>query len=304
MSPGVLILTVAGVLVAAGLVGVIASVRGHSPLRPRDATGRAGGRRVGLGWRHGAAFGAGLVVLLITGWPVAAIGTVAAVMFVPGVLGGAKTAKAEADRAEALADWTRRLADLLASGAVGSTREAIRHSVRSVQPPIADHVAALATRMGRPAGVEAALRAFAEDVGDPAAEQIAAVLILRERNGGPGLAQVLTERAQDLAEWARMLRDIEAERAKPRANMRTVLACTAVLLVGSVLFMRTFLSAYSTPAGQAMLAVVIAVFAIALRWIRALSSPPTTPRILRPQPTALGATGEVHASATSVRGSW
>ena len=145
----------------------------------------------------------------------------------------------------------------------------------------------MVARMDGPGGTEAALRQFADDLADPAAEQIAAVLILRERNGGPGLAQVLTERAEDVAEWARMLRDVEAERAKPRANMRTVLGCTGVLLVGALLFMRTFLSAYSSPMGQVALAGVIAVFALSLRWIRSLAVPPASPRVLvRAEPAA------------------
>lgn len=99
-------------------------------------------------------------------------------------------------------------------------------------------------------GLEQAVRAFADQVGDPAAEKIAGVLILRDRNGGPGLADALTALAQDLDERARMIREVEAERAKPRANMRTIVTVTAVLVVGMMLFARTFLSGYSTPAGQ------------------------------------------------------
>jgi tight adherence protein B len=280
MSAGVLLVTTAGLMLAGGLAALVAALRGLTLAPSRQSRAGVQSAVSRLSWRHLAAVGAGLAVLLVTGWPVAALGAFAGVVFVPTVLGGAKAAKAEVDRAEALADWTRRLADLILSGSFGSTRQAIRRSLRSVPAPIADQVAALVARMEGPGGIEPALRAFADDVGDPAAEQIAAVLILRERNGGPGLAQVLTERAEDLAEWARMLRDVEAERAKPRANMRTVLGCTAVLLVGAMLFMRTFLSAYSSPGGQVMLAAVIAVFAVSLRWIRNLANPPTSPRIL------------------------
>jgi protein-S-isoprenylcysteine O-methyltransferase Ste14 len=96
---------------------------------------------------------------------------------------------------------------------------------------------------------------------------------------------VLTGLALDLVERSRMVREIEAERAKPRANMRTIVIVTGVLIVGMVLFARTFLSNYSTVFGQVMLAVVAAVFAIALRWMRRLSDPPTPPQVLRePEP--------------------
>ncbi len=91
------------------------------------------------------------------------------------------------------------------------------------------------------------------------------VLILRERNGGPGLAEVLTALATDLDDRSRMVREVEAERAKPRANMRTIVVVTLVLVFGMTLFARTFLSGYSTPLGQVALLVVVALFGTALR---------------------------------------
>jgi hypothetical protein len=228
---------------------------------------------------HLAGVTVGVGVLLLTGWPVAAIAMAAAVAFMPQVLGGGKAAKRAIAKAEALADWTRRLADLISSGAAGSTRDALLRSVGSVPAPIAAEVGRLVSRMG-PQGTEAALRRFALEVGDPAAEKVAGVLILRERNGGPGLADVLTGLAADLDDRSRMVRDVEAERAKPRGNMRTIVVVTGLLIIGMMLFARTFMSAYSTAFGQAMLVVVAAVFATALRWMRQLSNLAATPRVL------------------------
>jgi tight adherence protein B len=274
----VLLLTVAGLLVAGGVVGAVGAVRGVQFLP--HSTGTRGARaRLRVTPMHLVAVAAGVAVLLLTGWPVAAIASAAAVVFVPRVLGGGRTAKRMIAKSEALADWTRRLADLISSGAAGSTRDALRRSLSSVPPPIAGEVHRLVHRMG-PQGTERALRQFAREVDDPAAEKIAGVLILRERNGGPGLAGLLTGLALDLDDRSRMVREVEAERAKPRANMRTIVIVTGVLIVGMVLFARTFLSSYSTVFGQVMLAVVAAVFAIALRWMRRLSDPPTPPKVL------------------------
>jgi Flp pilus assembly protein TadB len=251
---------------------------------PHSTGTRSARARLRVTPTHLVAVAAGVAVLLLTGWPVAAIAAAAAVVFVPRVLGGGTAAKRMIAMSEALADWTRRLADLISSGAAGSTRDALRRSLNSVPPPIAGEVHRLVHRIG-PQGTERALRQFAREVDDPAAEKIAGVLILRERNGGPGLAGVLTGLALDLDERSRMVREIEAERAKPRANMRTIVIVTGVLIVGMVLFARTFLSNYSTVFGQVMLAVVAAVFAIALRWMRRLSDPPTPPQVLRePEP--------------------
>lgn len=278
MTAGVLLLTIAGLLVFAGGVGVVNSVRGVVIFPSRSST-KGASRKLRITPLHLVAAAVGVAVLLLTGWPVAAIATAAAVVFVPGVLGGGKTAKRMIAKSEALADWTRRLADLISSGAAGSTRDALRRSLNSVPEPIEAEVTRLVHRMG-PQGTEPALRQFAREVDDPAADKIAGVLILRERNGGPGLADVLTGLAGDLDDRSRMIREVESERAKPRGNMRTIVTVTGVLIVGMMLFARTFLSTYSTVFGQVLLVAVAAVFAIALRWMRRLSDPPATPRVL------------------------
>lgn len=277
MTAGVLLLTVAGLLVATGVLGVVVSARGVAVLpRQPQSSQRPEWRVTSL---HLAALAAGVLILLLTGWPVAAIGVGAAVVFLPRVLGGGKAAKRMIDKSEALADWTRRLADLISSGAAGSTRDALRRSLTSAPEPIAAAVSRLVSRMD-PQGTESALRQFAREVEDPAAEKIAGVLILRERNGGPGLADVLTALANDLSERSRMVREVEAERVKPRSNMRTIVAVTGLLVLGMMLFARTFLSAYSSPLGQVLLLGVVVQFGVALRWMRRLSDPVAAVRVL------------------------
>jgi Flp pilus assembly protein TadB len=277
VTAGALLLTAAGLLVAAGLVGVVNAVRGVRLLPPR--TPHAGPRRFRVTPQYLLAVAAGVGVLLLTGWPVAALGTAAAGVFVPSVLGGGAAAKVLIAKSQALAEWTRRLADLISSGAASSTRDALHKSLGSVPDSIAAPVRRLVCRIG-PHGMESALRRFAAEVDDPAAEKIAGVLILRDRNGGPGLADVLTGLAIDLDERCRMIREVEAERAKPRANMRTIVIVTAVLVIAMMLFARTFLSPYSSPVGQGLLVLVVVVFAIALRWMHRLSRPVRSPRVL------------------------
>ncbi|TFV91208.1 type II secretion system F family protein [Blastococcus sp. CT_GayMR16] len=278
MTAGLLLLTLAGLVISAGLVAAVAAARGVAlwPGGPRSARRR---HRQLFSPLYLGALGTAVLVLLITGWPVAALAAAGGVVFVPKVLGGGKASRQLIATSEALADWTRRLADLISSGAAGSTRDALRRSLTSAPEPITPAVTNLVTRMG-PQGVEPALRQFAREVDDPAADKIAMVLILRERNGGPGLAEVLTALAADLDDRSRMVREIEAERAKPRANMRTIVVVTLVLVVGMTLFARTFLSGYSTPLGQVALLVDVAIFGTALRWMRRLSDPPRPPRVL------------------------
>jgi tight adherence protein B len=278
VTAGLLLLTLAGLLVSGGLVVAVAAVRGVA-LLPAGSRPERRFHRWLFTPLHVSALGTAVLVLLITGWPVAALAAAGAVAFIHKVLGGGKASRQLIATSEALADWTRRLADLISSGAAGSTRDALRRSLTSAPEPIAPAVTNLVTRMG-PQGVEPALRQFAREVDDPAADKIAMVLILRERNGGPGLAEVLTALAADLDDRSRMIREVEVERAKPRANMRTIVVVTLVLIVGMVLFARTFLSGYSTALGQVALLVDVALFGTALRWMRRLSEPPRSPRVL------------------------
>lgn len=290
MTAAELLMTLAGVLVASGAVVTVAAVR-HRP----DPAGEAPGSGSHQGRRrwtprplHLGGAAAGLAALVVTGWPVAGVGAAAAALYVPSVLGGATVSRERVAQSEALSAWTRHLADLIASGAASSTVEAMRRSAASAPHAIAPAVSALVDRLG-PQGPETALRRFADEVGDPAADKIAMVLILRERNGGRGLAEVLTGLADDLDDGTRMLREVEAERAKPRANMRTIVGVTAVLVVGMLLFTRPFLSAYANPAGEVALAVVCGLFAWALRWMRLLAQPPASTRVLVSRPSADGA---------------
>jgi len=277
VTAGMLLLVLAGLLVSGGLVAAVAAVRGVGLSTGSLSVRRSRRRRITP--LHLGAVATGVLALLLTGWPVAALAAAGGVVFVPKVLGGGKAAKRMIATSEALADWTRRLADLISSGAAGSTRDALRRSLSSAPEAIAPAVTNLVTRMG-PQGVEPALRQFAREVDDPAADKIAMVLILRERNGGPGLAEVLTALAADLDDRSRMVREVEAERAKPRANMRTIVVVTLVLVVAMTLFARTFLSGYSTPLGQVALLLDVVLFGTALRWMRRLSDPPRPPRVL------------------------
>src|SRR5205814_7578728 len=116
-----------------------------------------------------AALAAGVAVWWATGWPVATILVVSAVVTVP-ILARGHDAQRVIARLDALASWVRRLADVLASGA-GGLEQAIASSARTVPAALATEVATLAVRL-RTRGLEPALRAFAADVGDAAADEV------------------------------------------------------------------------------------------------------------------------------------
>ncbi len=71
---------------------------------------------------------------------------------------------------------------------------------------------------------EDALRAFADELDDSTGDLVAANLILGARRRGAGLASVLEGLAESVAADVRARRQVEADRAKPRATARWVTA--------------------------------------------------------------------------------
>jgi Flp pilus assembly protein TadB len=229
-------------------------------------------------WRWPTALAAGLTAWLVTGWPVSAGITGVTVVGLPMLLSTGRVAAAGIDRVEAVQEWARRLADVLAIG-VG-LEQAITATVRTCPDAVRAEVAALVARLDARWPTEAAVRAFADDLDDATGDLIAATLILGARRRGPGLSRVLTAVADSVAEEVATRRRVEAERAKPRATARAVTLITlAVVAVGAL--NGTYLRPYGTPLGQLVLAAIAGGFVAALVWMRSLTLTSPAPRILR-----------------------
>jgi tight adherence protein B len=273
----------AGVMVAlSGLVLGVAGVAGLGPSRPSRKGPRLVVRRSWL-----AAAGLGLLVLVATGWVAVAAGAAGACVIVPAILATGVEADSRIARLEGLAGFTRRLGDLLASGAVGSLEQGLRRAATGCPPAIQPEVSVLVSRMG-PQGLEPALRAFGRDIGDPAGDHVAMALILRARNGGRGLATVLVNLASDVDDQVRMRRQIKAERAKPMSSIRGLVILTLVVWVLSAVFLRQYMAPYSSPGGQIALVVIVGDFAFGMLWLRRLTRPVVGARFLADLPDTTG----------------
>jgi tight adherence protein B len=265
MTGAVLLIGVGVMLVLGGLVTLIAMLLG---VQVGSARGGRNRTRTRHEFRpiHAVAVVAGLGALLLTRWVAVGLGVTAAILLVPPLL-----AKADAERRiarlEALGSWTRRLADLLVSGAASSLEAALVKSATVAPTAIAAEVDALAARIG-PQGIRAALLAFAHDLADPVSDEVAMSLILQQRHGGRGLAAVLGDLAAHVEDQVRMRREVEADRAKPRSNVRTLVLLILGLSAGLIVFDRTYLAPYGSAAGQLALAGVVALFVLAFVWLR------------------------------------
>jgi tight adherence protein B len=158
------------------------------------------------------ALASGMLAWLLTGLALMVLAVPVAVLGLPRLLRASPSAAA-VDRLEALEEWTRNLAGVLAVG-VG-LEQAITASLRSSPETIRPQVATLVARLSAGWPTDAALRAFSDEVDDATGDLVAASLILSAQRRGAGLVAVLEGLAASVAEDVRTRRAIEADRAKP-----------------------------------------------------------------------------------------
>ncbi|MBL0884845.1 type II secretion system F family protein [Myceligenerans indicum] len=273
----------AGALVVGGVVGVVAGLRkvavdDGAPARRRRSRLVARLMRLDRRTRVFAAAGlvGGVVVYLFTGWIIALVlGPIAGVglplLLNPGDAGS--TIK----RLEALEEWIRNLSGVLTVGA--GLEEAIRLTLRSVPDEIRPEVTTLVARLRARWSTEDALRAFADDIDDATGDVVAASLILGARRRGAGLVSVLESTARSVSDDVRARREIEAERAGPRATARWVTIITAVVL-GVLTFTGDYIAPYASLLGQILLTAYLAAYVGLLVMMRNMSKGKPMPRFL------------------------
>ncbi len=275
------VLAAVAALLAAGGITLMGIALVGTPERTRVAA--QGGRRYArsnLSWpaaRWPVAGLAALAVWAASGWPALGLGAAAAVIGLPSMAAGGRAAEVAIDRVEAVEEWTRRVADVLAIG-VG-LEQAISTAARSAPEPIAAEVATLAARIAARTPTETALRRFADDLDDPSADLVVAALILAARRRGPGVAAALTAIADSVGEEVAARRRIEADRAKPRTTARAVTVITLAIIAAGTLN-RGYTGPYGSLLGQVVLAATLGFFAAALWWMHAMTLTTQSARIL------------------------
>ncbi len=277
-----LLIAVGVMMVMVGVALGVALACGVQMPQPASATRLKSDVELTHRWRRGQllAIPAGILVMLVTGWVAAGLGAAALVLVAPSLLRPSAASQRHIDRLEALASWTRRMADLLASAAAQTLQDAIERAAATSPPPIEAETKALATRMG-PRGMEPALRQFAKEIADPVGDHVAMALIVRDRHGATGLAEVLTALATDVDEQVRMRRGILAEQKKAVSNIRMILGLTVIVWVGLALFARPYMAPYSTVGGQVALTLIVAGFGATIWWLQKLSRPVVGSRFLQ-----------------------
>jgi Flp pilus assembly protein TadB len=269
-----------GAMAGLGLLLAVAGWRGvgANRIRPMEE-GRLSRWVRGLSWRQAVVtVGLPLVVLAVTGWPVLAGWTLAGVVLLPRLFGSRREAARRLERLAAVAEWTRRLASVLTAGA--GLEQAIASTTQTAPGPIAADVARLAGRLRSRQPAAVALRVFADDLADPTGDLVVAALMLAADRRGRGLTRVLEGLAVTVEAEVALRRQVDADRATPRATARYVTIITLVTAGLLVLTRRSYVQPFSTATGQLMLALIGLVFAAAFGWMATLTADHPGPRLL------------------------
>ena len=285
--------------VTTAALGLLATIRlaGGKPaipaVRPQVWTDAADRLRT-----LGIAAGAGMVVLLVTRWPLAGVAGGVITYLWPRLFGGAAAGRRQLAKIEAIAAWTESLRDT-ATAAAG-LEQAIPATASATHPLFQAPVRELAARLDGRVPLPEALARFADDVDDPAADMIVAALSLNSRQRAGGLERILTSLAASSRAELEMRRKVELERRALRRQAQRIAFAVLGFCVLQALFARAWVAPYSTPLGQLVLGILLAVFIGAFARMRSLSVSDPEPRFLtspdhvteiasyKPQPLRIG----------------
>jgi Flp pilus assembly protein TadB len=249
----------AGVAVVAGVLLAVSGVR-LAPIVERARPRRR--RRPVPGPERIVLVGAvALAVLVLTRWPVAAIAAGAAAGLLSGPASPLRRHSESAEIAEALTVWAEMLRD--ATGTPRGIEGVLVATAAGAPLAIRPHVLRLAQRLPYdPLGP--ALDDLADDLAHPVGDLVVTALGLAARSGGRQIRTVLDDLASVAREEARMHRRIEVARARPRADMRSVLVIMGLFIAVFSVVGRDYLAPYSSPGGQLVLVLVVGIWATAV----------------------------------------
>jgi tight adherence protein B len=264
-----------GVLVAGGLWLAASS---WSPVARASRAGRSPSRARFVLERDRvlAAAGAGVVVLVLTRWPVAALGAAGAGWAIAALPRRADRERHEA-RTEAIALWTEMLRD-----SMGTARgvEGVLVATAAAAPlAIRPEIARMAQRLtAEPLGE--VLDALADDLDHPLGDLVVTALRLTSTTGGRRVREVLADLAAAAYAEAESHRRIGVARERPRAALKY----TALIICGFAallaIFSRRYLDPYDSTLGQAVLAAVGFYWAAGLWWMHRMGRADPVPRFL------------------------
>lgn len=221
----------------------------------------------------------GLLLWIITGYIAAVIAAPVLALLAPQLIPHS-TGKTTIERLTAMEEWTRSLVGLL--GASAAIEQAIIASRSSAPEALKEEIGMLAARLQNGIPIEQALTQFGDDLDDTTGDLLTGSLLLGTRRRGSGLARLLEGTAETIADDVAARRQVEADRAKPRANARFITVIAVVVIAIEFLFNPAYVEPYRTGLGQVILIGLVTLFLAALWWMNIVARYPKGQRLLRP----------------------
>jgi len=274
-------------LAIAGLVLTAAALAGAVPQRARRASASTGlltravdnvGKTPRGTWlRIVGGLVLGTVGMYWLRWPVLVIVIPVAVIGLPRLL--SDPPQDTIRLLEALDRWVRGMLAHLSTGK--SITDAIRVSARQPPPLLAAPLSLLVKRLDDRWTAPQAIQAMADELNSADADAVLASLMLSAQRGGTGASVTLHGLADTIQERLKAMREIEAERAKPRVVVRQVTIISGLTLAAFMLASPSFFAPYSTPIGQVIPVILLTAYVLAIWIMRRMTLSRPRQRILR-----------------------
>jgi Flp pilus assembly protein TadB len=163
----------------------------------------------------------------------------------------------ELELVEAIATWAEQLRDTI------SAASGLEHAIGATAPlapaAIAGPVQRLAARVEYER-LDDGLRRFADEVAHPLADFVVAALVTASQHQARELGSLLGHLSSCARDDATMRTRVWVGRARTRSAVRIIVVVVLLFVAGLLAFDREYLEAYDSPAGQAVLALVLAMF--------------------------------------------
>lgn len=280
-------LVYAALLGAGTGIGVLLIVHGFAGpgVEPDDSSARPSrlsrwraGRRRGDGRRLAATVAVGLLVGVVTRWPVAAVLAAVGVWMLPGLIGPDRDHQQRLARIEAIAGWTESLRDTL--GAAAGLEQAVTATATLAPAPIRDEVTRLAGRLRRGDRLSPTLRTLAVELDDATGDLVVTALVMAADRNARHIGELLGALASAARDQASLRMRVMAGRARIRTSARVITVVTVAMAAALVGLNRPYLTPYDTPTGQLVLVAVGALFGFGFAWLSRISRVNEPERVL------------------------
>lgn len=220
----------------------------------------------------------GVLMLLVSHWPVGAVAAAAAAWWVP-LPHQRSVHRDTAARTEALAQWCASLRD--AAGTARGIEGILVATAPAAPAPIRAEVGRMATRL-EAQRLDTVLDRLADDLDHPIGDLVVTALRLASKASSRRVRNVLSDLATAAELEASMHRRVDVARQRPRSTMQLVAVIITVFVAGLVVFAQDYLSPYNTVIGQLVLAGIAAYWAAGFWWMARLGRLPAPRRFMHP----------------------